>query len=51
MQRKNSVNDSLLWSQQVFLPGDELEEGDELTYDRSAYEMYHAVRQSAICVN
>ena len=28
---------------QVFLPGDEMEEGDELTYDRSAYEMYHAV--------
>ena len=35
----------------MFLPGDELEDGDELTYDRSAYEMYHAVRQSAVCVN
>ena len=28
---------------QLFLPGDEVEEGEELTYDRSAYEMYHAV--------
>ncbi|KAJ7343097.1 Glutamate-rich WD repeat-containing protein 1, partial [Desmophyllum pertusum] len=35
----------------VFLPGDEVEEGDELTYDRSAYEMYHAVILMTSCWN
>lgn len=35
----------------VFLPGDELEEGDELTYDRSAYEMYHAAQTNAPCLS
>ena len=28
---------------EVFLPGDEMEEGEELTFDSSAYELYHSV--------
>lgn len=36
---------------ELFLPGDELEEGDELTYDRSAYEMYHAAQTNAPCLS
>jgi len=28
---------------QVYFPGDPIEEGDELTFDKSAYQMYHAV--------
>lgn len=36
---------------QVFLPGDKMEEGDELTYDRSAYEMYHAAQTHAPCLS
>lgn len=29
---------------QVFLPGDPMENDEELTFDKSAYHMYHAVR-------
>lgn len=36
---------------EVFLPGDEMEEGDELTYDKSAYEMYHAAQTNAPCLS
>ena len=28
---------------QVYLPGDPMEEGEELTFDSSAYKMYHVV--------
>lgn len=28
---------------QVFLPGDSMENDEELTFDKSAYDMYHAV--------
>ena len=27
----------------VYLPGDPMEEGEELTFDSSAYKMYHQV--------
>lgn len=27
----------------MFLPGDKMEDDEELTYDSSAYKMYHAV--------
>lgn len=36
---------------QVFLPGDKIEAGDELTFDRSAYEMYHAAQTNAPCLS
>lgn len=35
----------------VFLPGDKMEDGDELTYDSSAYEMYHAAQTNAPCLS
>ena len=31
-------------TQQVYLPGQALEEGEELVYDHTAYHMYHEVK-------
>ena len=33
----------------VFNPGDKMEEGEELTYDSSGYELYHAVSILDVC--
>ena len=33
--------------ERVYLPGEPVPEGEELVYDRSAYQMYHAVSDNA----
>ncbi|EPZ32121.1 Optic atrophy 3-like domain-containing protein [Rozella allomycis CSF55] len=35
----------------VYLPGDKLEEGEELTFDSSAYEMYHELTPEWPCLS
>lgn len=38
-------------SKQVYLPGQPLEEGEELTCDPSAYVMYHQAQTSSPCLS
>lgn len=35
----------------VYLPGDPIEEDEELTFDKSAYEMYHAAQTGSPCLS
>lgn len=37
--------------QQVYLPGQPLEEGEELVYDHTAYHMYHEAQTGAPCLS
>jgi len=36
--------------EKVYFPGDPIEDGDELTFDKSAYHMYHAAQTGAPCL-
>merc|ERR1712142_1275826 len=36
---------------EIYLPGKPMEEGEELTFDKSAYKMYHAVTTGAPCLS
>jgi len=36
---------------QVYLPGDPMDDDEELTYDRSAYNMYHAAQTGEPCLS
>lgn len=38
-------------NQEVYLPGKPMEEGEELTFDKSAYVMYHAATTGAPCLS
>lgn len=37
--------------EKVYFPGDPIEEGDELTFDKSAYHMYHSAQTGAPCLS
>jgi len=37
--------------EKVYFPGDPIEDGDELTFDKSAYHMYHAAQTGAPCLS
>jgi len=50
-KKSKSKNKNKEEMKEVFLPGDKMEEGEELTYDRSAYEMYHAAQTNAPCLS
>jgi len=45
-ENKNNVEEK-----QVYLPGKPIEEGEELTFDKSAYVMYHAAATGAPCLS
>jgi len=36
---------------EIYLPGKPMEEGEELTFDKSAYKMYHAATTGAPCLS
>ncbi|EDO34980.1 predicted protein [Nematostella vectensis] len=48
---KNSFVQYVFVCSQVFLPGDAMEQDEELTYDSTAYHMYHAAQTGAPCLS